>query len=299
MQVMTRFSASSNGDLPEKFQFEIRTLGWLAQFGSLDNFQPRRKENFEIIYILTGGGTIWIDMRRCVMEPGMVFCIRPGTIRQMQLDDLSEGYVMTFNESFLNVAEHEFDLSDPAGLFEAFATADGIDVMPIKQDMQEFAIKMKTEFEQLYPFRLQVLRRYLRLFLIFLTRQMQLPGQPVRGGRTTELVRRFMTLLEKHFKEEKMVAQYAHRLCVTPNYLNEIVKRYTGYSAGHLIRQRVVLEAKRLGRYTGSCMKEVAYTLGFSDSAHFSKFFKVVTGVNFSEFKRALPEIAESMRART
>jgi AraC family transcriptional activator of pobA len=38
--------------------------------------------------------------------------------------------------------------------------------------------------------------------------------------------------------------------------------------------------------YTGCSMKEIAYELGFLDAAHFSKFFKVVTGVNFSAFKK-------------
>ena len=58
------------------------------------------------------------------------------------------------------------------------------------------------------------------------------------------------------------------------NYLNEIIKKTTGYSAGYHIRQRVVLEAKRKAAYSDSCMKEIAYHLGFCDIAHFSKFFK-------------------------
>jgi len=42
----------------------------------------------------------------------------------------------------------------------------------------------------------------------------------------------------------------------------------------------------RLAVYSDVCMKEIAYLLGFSDTAHFSKFFKKSTGMNFSEFKR-------------
>jgi AraC-like DNA-binding protein len=33
-------------------------------------------------------------------------------------------------------------------------------------------------------------------------------------------------------------------------------------------------------------MKEIAYELGFLDSAHFSRFFKSVAGKNFSDFKK-------------
>jgi YesN/AraC family two-component response regulator len=65
-----------------------------------------------------------------------------------------------------------------------------------------------------------------------------------------------------------------------------IVKRHTRQPAGYHIRQRIVQEAKRLALYSDVCMKEIAYLLGFSDTAHFSKFFKKSTGINFSEFKR-------------
>ena len=95
-----------------------------------------------------------------------------------------------------------------------------------------------------------------------------------------------MVSLEKKFKEKKMVADYAAELFITPNYLNGIIKKITGFSAGYHIRQRVVLEAKRLGRYSDAGMKEIAYSLGFEDSSHFSKFFKAVAGMNFSDFKK-------------
>ena len=107
-------------------------------------------------------------------------------------------------------------------------------------------------------------------------------------------------MLDKNFREEKMVSSYAAQLYVTANYLNRIVKKNTGYSAGHHIRQRVVLEAKRMARYSDSGMKKIAYELGFLDSAHFSRFFKSFGGTNFSEFKRGalvVPLNSEMQRA--
>ena len=83
-----------------------------------------------------------------------------------------------------------------------------------------------------------------------------------------------------------MVADYACQLFITPNYLNEIVKKTTDYSAGYHIRQRIALEAKRQAMYSPLSIKEVAYYLGFTDTAHFSKFFKNTTGKNFSDFKK-------------
>ena len=133
---------------------------------------------------------------------------------------------------------------------------------------------------------MELLKRYFKIFLIYLTRKVDENFQSTEQSREAELVKSFMELLDKNFKEKKMVAEYARQLLVTPNYLNRIIKKITGFSAGHHIRQRVVLEAKRMGRYSGVGMKEIAYDLGFLDSAHFSRFFKTFAGINFSEFKR-------------
>lgn len=84
------------------------------------------------------------------------------------------------------------------------------------------------------------------------------------------------------------VKDYARLLHVTPNYLNETVKQRTGYPAGYHVRQRIILEAKKMIAYSGLCSKEIAWTLGFWDIAHFSRFFKTNAGMNVSEFRNGL-----------
>ena len=85
-----------------------------------------------------------------------------------------------------------------------------------------------------------------------------------------------------------MVKEYADMLAVTPNYLNEMVKEVSGFTASHHIQQRIILEAKRKVIFEGDSLKEIAYGLGFWDPAHFSKFFKNSSGVNFTDFKKGV-----------
>ena len=40
-----------------------------------------------------------------------------------------------------------------------------------------------------------------------------------------------------------------------------------------LIKEKLLLEAKRALRYTDTTVKEIAYELGFNDPAYFSRFF--------------------------
>ena len=85
----------------------------------------------------------------------------------------------------------------------------------------------------------------------------------------------------------KSVREYAAKLFVSPSYLNSVVKKNSGCSASYHIRGRIVREAKRQAMFGEMNMKEIAYHLGFSNSAHFSKFFKTIAGQTFSDFKQS------------
>jgi AraC family transcriptional activator of pobA len=81
------------------------------------------------------------------------------------------------------------------------------------------------------------------------------------------------------------VASYAHELCVTPNHLSERIRQETGRPASEHIRQRVMQEARHLLTAPDVQLKQVAYELGFEDTAHFGKLFKRCHGMSFSDFR--------------
>ena len=72
---------------------------------------------------------------------------------------------------------------------------------------------------------------------------------------------------------------------MTADRLNDHVKRATGVTAGHLIRQRVLTEAKRALVFTTQPIHEIAYDLAFSDPSHFARFFRKQTGTTPHEFR--------------
>ena len=99
---------------------------------------------------------------------------------------------------------------------------------------------------------------------------------------TVDALRR---LVEEHFRRERLIAFYAAALAMTPDRLNDHVKRATGVTAGHLIRQRVLTEAKRQLVFTGQPIQEIAYDLAFSDPSHFTRFFRKQTGLTPQAFR--------------
>jgi len=151
----------------------------------------------------------------------------------------------------------------------------------MQKEMQEIIEKMVKEYDNFFLLRAEILKGFLKIFLIYLTRQFGRPAMYQQRTKNTALTDKFLGLLEKNYTTCKMVSDYAEELFVSSNYLNEIVKKVTGFPASYHIRQRIVLEAKRQAIYVNASMKEIAYHLGFDDIAHFSKFFKKRFGHEF------------------
>lgn len=242
---------------------------------------------YEIVWIINGKGTLFVDFKEYAIENNTIFCLKPNQAHRFLLNPLMEGFVISFTESFFNLAEYEFDIFGQFSLYQIFDQYQPIEVeQAIGSEIRDLSLKMMKEYENQWSFRTEVLKKYFKIFLIFLNRQFEKLGEFVDRSKDTELVKRFMDMLDQNFRENKMVADYAAQMFISANYLNRLVKKKTGYSAKHHIAHRIVLEAKRMARYSDSRMKEIAYDLGFMDSAHFSRFFKSVAGANFTDFKK-------------
>lgn len=85
-----------------------------------------------------------------------------------------------------------------------------------------------------------------------------------------------------------MPKEYAALLYITPNHLNALCKDVLGLSAGEIIRNRVVLEAKRLLVNPGFSVGDVARELHFADVSYFVKFFKKYTDATPEVFRKTV-----------
>jgi AraC family transcriptional regulator, transcriptional activator of pobA len=105
------------------------------------------------------------------------------------------------------------------------------------------------------------------------------------GTADSELFRRFEALLERHHLARWSVSDYAEALSVTPTHLNRVTRAATGDTASHLIRNRMIREARRNLVYTNLPVSTIAYTLGFGDPAYFSRVYAAATGLSPRAFR--------------
>jgi len=100
-------------------------------------------------------------------------------------------------------------------------------------------------------------------------------------------VARFRELVNEHFRSESSVEFYADRLCITPNYLNKIVKQSLGQSTKGFIQSRRLEEARRLLSYTSLSINEIAEELHFETSSYFVRAFMLAEGVTPLQYRKS------------
>jgi AraC family transcriptional regulator, transcriptional activator of pobA len=109
------------------------------------------------------------------------------------------------------------------------------------------------------------------------------------GGRS-RIGREFRLAVERHFRTITSVSDYAKTLQVTADHLGAVVRGETGRSPGDIIRERLLLEAKRLLVHSSMNVSEIAYALNFEDPAYFSRFFRRLTDKTPGNFREEFSE---------
>jgi len=193
-----------------------------------------------------------------------------------------------FNRDFYCIADHDAEVGCVGFIFYGiqhplFIQLTAREMETMLQIRDQCAEDMRVEDE----IQGEMLRTTLKRLIIFITRvaKQQTDRYCGQGTERMEMIRRFNLLLEIHFRTRHEVQFYAQTMNKSPKTLTNLFSLCNYPSPSELIRRRIILEAKRYLYFTDKSAKEVADALGFTSTAHFSKFFKAGTGMNFSECK--------------
>lgn len=112
-------------------------------------------------------------------------------------------------------------------------------------------------------------------------------SQP-QTNRRKEVFVAFMDILPLKITKEHTVSFYASSLCVTPQYLNRIVRAYTGKTVYEWICSTLVGEITKRLEDTNDTMQQIARDFCFPDQATLAKFYKRQTGYSLTEYRKGL-----------
>ena len=99
------------------------------------------------------------------------------------------------------------------------------------------------------------------------------------------LMRHFIALLNERTRENVSVSDYAQTLKVTTTHLTRVCRQTTGKPASKLIQDRMISLASQ--ELAGSKLRvsQIAASLGFENSAYFTRLFTSKTGSSPTKFR--------------
>ncbi|HWZ02476.1 MAG TPA: helix-turn-helix domain-containing protein [Mucilaginibacter sp.] len=114
-----------------------------------------------------------------------------------------------------------------------------------------------------------------------------------RAKVNSDVVQQFEKLLKDYFSQTTLietglpnVKYFASRLNLSPNYLSDLLSKFTGKTTQEHIHLELIDKAKSLLWGTNDSISEIAYGLGFEHPSHFTKIFKSKTGKSPSEYRQ-------------
>ncbi|MCM1070389.1 MAG: helix-turn-helix domain-containing protein [[Clostridium] fimetarium] len=109
-----------------------------------------------------------------------------------------------------------------------------------------------------------------------------------------DILVKLSALLNEYFDSGRQLSEgipgaryFADKLCMSPNYFSDLLKKSTGENASNFIRDHIVRLAKNRLMASGN-ISRVAYDLGFEYPQHFSRMFKKHTGMTPSQYLAGL-----------
>ncbi len=193
-----------------------------------------------------------------------------------------------FNREFYCIVDHDAEVGCVGFLFYGIRHPMFIDLNKGEaSELTQMEKAFLNEFLVKDNFQGEMLRSLLKRLIIMTTRiaKRQNEGYQLFPDQKMDLIRKFSLLLEENFKKEHEVKYYARLLNKSPKTLSNAFSLLKQPAPSILIRNRILLEARRYLNYTTKTAKEIAYELGFESPAHFSRFFKMKSGEKISEFR--------------
>ncbi len=259
-----------------------------------ERLKPHYHEFFQLIF-LHGPAKVMHDFQEVAVDGVTLVFLSPGQVHRVLPGTGMTGTTVSFSQAFFDHG------APPPSLLYDLPYFFPVSVKPWLQLPGEEAGRfielfnaLQTEFDQAKSGAAEVLRSMLHILVVWANRIYAQAYPAQEATRAAQMTRAFHLAVEQDFRERSSVSAYAQQLGVSANHLNDTVQQQTGRSAGDVIRQRRVLDAKRLLCHSDLSVAEIGYQLGFRDPSYFSRFFRRHAGLSPEAFRVQIREKYQS-----
>lgn len=271
-----------------EFRFISPHFGFVHSFAKLESSlvtldQPYRIKEGRVAIIKQGYARVLINLIEQTFQPDKMLLIVPNSI--LQLIEVSPDFDMqmvAMDSEFLPIIGKDDFFTHLSQLQK------NIILSLTPQENQQF----KSYFDLMWNilqesfFRREVIQ-HLLVSLLYNIEYLANNNQKTQNYQTRqeEIFQRFISLVNTYSKKERNVVFYADKLCLTPRYLNTVVRQASQQTVMDWINQSIILEAKVLLKHSNLLVYQISDELNFPNPSFFCKFFKRITGITPREYQ--------------
>lgn len=258
------------------FSIEIFRLEELTNT-LFSNYQ--RYDFHQIIwFVKTKGDNLYsIDFNKYTISDNQIVIIYPRQIERVDLKG-KEGFLFAINNEIFFEINQKINSDYLNGYFSnVFISLDKKRTLTLNH-IQNLIIEEYNDQN-----RSILMESYLQSFLFHIASFNE--NKILSNNRNVVLFVEFVKLTDNNFIRNRDVVFYAKELNISEKKLNEVCKALSGKTTKQFIQERLILEIKKEIKLGTKNLKEIAFELGFNESAYLTRFFKQQTSISPSEFK--------------
>ena len=247
-----------------------------------------------LLYAVSGYGHVIIENEIYDMSTGSILLWKPGVPYHISVYGDEITYVMVnFDFTKYYCITKSFKINpEPPGIFYPDRISDTTVFIDNKEfnntvyvksmrHLEETFISLVTEFKKREKFFDMRASSNLIVILIDMLRELN----SYKSGKHIDKSDDIIEYIHEHYCENISNTTVASFFNFHPQHINKLVKNKTGYSLHKYIIMRRISKAIDLLETTKMQVSEIAFTIGFQDICHFSRYFKAFMGVSPREFR--------------
>jgi AraC-like DNA-binding protein len=271
-------------------QFAYKKFGILP-FDSPAGKQVDHKEydSYIKMLFLKKGSQLTVDFSSYKLLQDALIFINVNQWYEINSQYASSGSLIYYNRDFYCVEIHDKEVSCDGILYNNVFE---FPVVHLSKDqsgqVQQILNEIMQEAKNDEHCMEEMLRILLKKMIIMSTRIWKKSHTiiSVDERQDVEFLRKFSQLVELNFKRLHTVADYANLLSLSPKILHKRITKTGTASPNELIKERIILEAKRLLAHTTLSVKEIGYALGYEDPAYFVRLFTNQAATSPADFRK-------------
>ncbi|MBW8687856.1 helix-turn-helix domain-containing protein [Chitinophaga rhizophila] len=241
------------------------------------------------VLFLEAGASIVVDFKEYHLQQDALFFVNAGQWYKCA----GNGALLYYNRDFYCIQIHDKEVACDGLLYNnvydiPVVYLDQTASMQMRHILQEIKAEAVSEESNTE----EMIRIFLKQLIIRSTRMWKKTHELSENSATQEVefIRKFSQLVETHYVQHHNVAEYATLLNITPKALSKKISKHSTKSPNDIIKDRIILEAKRLLIHTDLSVKEIGYKLGYEDPAYFVRLFTNQTDTSPLLFRKKYAE---------